>query len=307
MRRNSRCVVFAHYDRDGFVDEYVLCYLRSLAEVSERIVFVTTGGISPADERRVLDVCWKVISRDNKGYDFLSYKYGIKLLESECYDELLLCNDSVYGPLTSLGQMFARMHAVPCDYWGITESYAHSWHLQSYFLVFRKNVVESQFFTEFWANVKVESTKRDVIDKYEVGLSRALRMAGFHGKAYVGYKPTIKELFSAYTKLITRRRFFSRMQRLVSDSTAGGKAQFKVPGKALWSVYRRLNPTHFFWRSTIRRAGMPFIKVELLRDNPENINISDYRCVIEKYCNYDAGIIERHLDRMKYSDRERKQ
>ncbi|WP_439107106.1 rhamnan synthesis F family protein [Congregibacter sp.] len=40
------------------------------------------------------------------GYDFMSYRLGIEQLFLAAFDELLLCNDSVYGPVYTLRQLF---------------------------------------------------------------------------------------------------------------------------------------------------------------------------------------------------------
>jgi lipopolysaccharide biosynthesis protein len=51
---------------------------------------------------------------------------------------------------------------------------------------------------------------------------------------------------------------------------------------------------------------MPFIKVDLLRDNPMAMNINDYAKVISTVSNYDTPMIRSHLSRMgKYSEGKR--
>ena len=60
------------------------------------------------------------------------------------------------------------------------------------------------------------------------------------------------------------------------------------------------NPTHIGWRSLIRNGGVPFVKVELLRDNPKKINdLDEIRHVIKSVGDYPVKYIEDHLRRMR--------
>jgi len=61
---------------------------------------------------------------------------------------------------------------------------------------------------------------------------------------------------------------------------------------AMWK--RSVNPTHVFWRELIE-SGFPFVKVELLRDNPIAQDISDWPQVLVKYGG-DIETIAKHLE-----------
>lgn len=41
----NRITIFAHYDRDAVIDEYVLYYLRGLKEVAARVLFVSDAAL----------------------------------------------------------------------------------------------------------------------------------------------------------------------------------------------------------------------------------------------------------------------
>ena len=114
--------IFAHYDRDGIVDEYVLHYLKVLRQNVKQLIFVTTAGLDAQSVNMVRALDIEVIERANEGYDFYSYKVGIEQLSLDQYDSLMLCNDSVYGPFDDLAPLFERMDESKCDFWGITES-----------------------------------------------------------------------------------------------------------------------------------------------------------------------------------------
>ena len=258
-RGGERLALFAHYDRDNRVDDYVIYYLKSLRESGAEILFISSAeGMGEEELERVAPYCREMIVRRNIGYDFGSWKCGLDLCrgELENYGTLLLCNDSVYAPLFGWEKLFEAMEGrEECDFWGITDNYHKSWHLQSYFLAFSREVAESRVFREFWSDFVVYRCKKSIIEAYEIGLSRRLSSAGFQGCSYC------------------------RSEVLIPGSTA--------------------NVTHKGWRELIEKCGAPVLKVELLRDNPTGVEIGEWEEVVETFGSYDTGMIRRHLQRMK--------
>jgi lipopolysaccharide biosynthesis protein len=67
-----------------------------------------------------------------------------------------------------------------CDFWGLTvnqEIYLP--HLQSYFLVFNKKIINSEIFRNFFRKVKRENSKQDIVENYEIALTPTFVDAGF--------------------------------------------------------------------------------------------------------------------------------
>ena len=112
-------------------------------------------------------------------------------------DSLIFANDSCYGPLFELEPIFAKLDRMNVDFWGITKNkfgmrkqndkyiVCVRPHLQSYFLVFNKNVFENEVFTTFINSIKVESEKNDVVISYEIGLFELLNNSGFKSDFYI--------------------------------------------------------------------------------------------------------------------------
>jgi lipopolysaccharide biosynthesis protein len=146
-------------------------------------------------------------------------------------DELVLTNSSVFGPLHPLGPIFRRMEGEPCHFWGMTDNFEYRWHLQSYFLVFKRSVLEAEAFRRFWGSVLPYRSKGQIILSYEVGLTSFLLDHGFVGQAVV---PTA--------------------------SWAGKVERWRM------DFARRHNPTLFYPERLLAR-GMPFVKAALLREN----------------------------------------
>lgn len=285
MSKIKRAVVFVHYDRDNLVDEYVYFYLEALQKNTSHLVFVTTSKI-PAQDHAKISKYATLIERENVGYDFMSYKVGLESFNYTQYDELLLCNDSVYGPIYPLSVLFETMHTTPCDFWGITDNNDISYHLQSYFLLFNKSLLLAPAFSRFWANVKVLDDKEEIIQTYEVGLTTYFQNKGFKSAVAIDYKVSKRQKISILIKKLTLQKIFHKLSTIM-------KKEYTL------TRVGKVNATLYFWKALILDYKMPFIKIKLLRENPNNINIDKIENVLSSISDYDTTLIKNHLARMK--------
>ena len=128
------------------------------------------------------NLCHKIIAEKHGEYDFGSYKRGLEeaYQYSQDYDAIIIANDSCYGPIRPLNNIFKTMEYSDCDFWGLTvnqEIYLP--HLQSYFLVFNKKIINSEIFRNFFRKVKRENSKQDIVENYEIALTPTFLDAGF--------------------------------------------------------------------------------------------------------------------------------
>jgi lipopolysaccharide biosynthesis protein len=218
--------LFAHFDQDDKLDDYVLWYLRKINELNFSIVFTSTARLGEPDVERLRSYCCDVILRENTGLDFGSWSAGFAKHGSAIDGRLLLANDSVYGPIGSLAGTVNRLTGKPADFYGLVESVEIAPHLQSWFLLFEPWVVKSAEFKAILAQPFSAMTKREIIRFGEVDLSRRLTRAGFRYEALHRYDGT--------------------------------------------GIPRRHEANHMlvFSRELLLAQGVPFLKVELLRDNP---------------------------------------
>ena len=286
--------VFAHFDRQDKVDDYVLYYLRELKKVADPIQFVTTSELGAAERRKVEELGVNFMQRKNEGYDFCSFKLGIEAIRVSEFDQLMVCNDSVYGPFSDLATILAEMRSRNAKFWGLTESHDYQHHLQSYFLVFEGDALQSQAFKNFWESVEILDNKVDIIRRYEVGLSQSMAAAGFPPEALAG----LRKVGNARHIGSYWRYYFKLFFRHWSDK------QFWIDGFQVLSGKRLVgkNVTHLEWKSLIEEKGVPFIKIELMRDNPKGVqNQDEVYDVIERTGNYPVTLIKNHLRRIRRS------
>ena len=146
----QKVCLFAHFDRDGLMEEYVVYHLERLAQAGILTLLVTAAPAVAADqvrEKKISPYCAAILHRENLGLDFGSWRTAM-LAYPQVLDcsTLLLANDSVYGPIGArrLDQVLAQMAATGCDFWGITESLEVRSHYQSYFSGFIKAACAAQ-------------------------------------------------------------------------------------------------------------------------------------------------------------------
>lgn len=170
-------IIFSHYDKDNIIDDYVVNYLTELKKLGSDILFVSTSeNMLESEANKISSLCCQVIIKQNIGYDFGAWRTGIEIMSDKLrqYEQLILCNDSVYAPLFDLNEMFKQMDR-KFDFWGITDNYQHKHHIQSYFMVFSRKVFLEKYFLDFWKNIKVFKHKESIVRNYEIGLTKLIR------------------------------------------------------------------------------------------------------------------------------------
>lgn len=201
MYMKKRMAIFVFYDKDNIVDEYVYFLLAEIKKVVSYLTVVCNGNISEKDHWRMREFAEDVFERENIGFDagaikdvILNY-VGIEKIKN--YKELLITNDTVYGPLYPLSEVFKRMEGENVDFWGLTQT-GNPRFLQSYFLVVRENMLHSTDFQNFWEQMRYYSCFRDVLRFYERRFTPYFEEKGYNWTSYISvdkYKEKCYEEF----------------------------------------------------------------------------------------------------------------
>ena len=181
--------VFAHYDKDAIVDDYVVHYLAALKRFVDFIIFVSDCDLPLQQQDKLRGLADIMIVGRHGEYDFGSYKRGYFYARDhhwlDQYDELILCNDSCFAPVIPFDVMFENMRSKAVDFWGASINLyglvrrRQEIHLQSFFLAFNRTVMRSDALHEFMRGITRQEDKADIINKYEIGLTRTLAEAGY--------------------------------------------------------------------------------------------------------------------------------
>ena len=267
----KRAAVFAHYDKDNLIDDYVVYYVKALREICEKVIFVSCVDLPAEEKEKLTGIADHIIAEQHNEYDFGSYKRGFLYLHDnnllQDIDSLIFANDSCYAPLFSLKNVFTEMDSRHADFWGITKNrfgmaFAEPKnivcvrpHIQSYFLVFSRKVFNSECFVEFMKNIRAETTKDAIVIKYEIGLSELLIQNGFSSDVYI--------------------KDYYRFNHVVLS----------------------------LWRQLITKSKSPFLKCSVIRLVNRNLTtIAGWEEVIQKYTNYPVELIKNNQSRTKVCD-----
>lgn len=281
-----RALIFAHFDRDGLLDPYVLNSMKTYRDHFDRVILSSPSlKKCPPELRPFVD---DFVARENTGYDFGSWADGNrKLVDPDSYDEIFFINDSVYGPLSN-DQSFLRFgEEKQLDFWGMVYSnqspipreIPETPHVQSWFFALNQAAYRSSAFQKFLENIQPQPSKKDVVLNYEIGLSKALSAAAFSVGALYDYRHCERvrwrELLP-HMKLYKLRRNWKAIRR-----------------------YNRLtcNPSElrveYLWK-----LGVPYLKVGVMRVNHYKLNLEHIMRQLESTFDYDTNLIKQHMQRV---------
>ncbi len=288
----KRIAIFAHYDRQGRLPDYVRYYLKQLQAVGYTIIFVSN---SPKLTTEVLaelrSLCGLVLRRRNLGYDFGAYRDALREIpDLVALDSLILANDSVYGPFQPLVEVLRKADPEIADIWGINDSYDGRYHLQSYFLLLHRSALTAERLNQFWDRLLYVRSKAFVVRYYEIGFSRAAAAAGLRLQALCPYRALVAASLTSLSRLplsnpgervtIPHADFLSSINDMLQAGTP-------------------LNPSHFFWDQMLLDFNCPFLKRELLTVNPAQVPmITKWEQVVRQVSDYDTNMIVRHLQQV---------
>lgn len=171
----------AGYDPEGVIQDYVVFLIGALSQISD-VYYYCDRKLRDGELNKLAGlVQWAGADRHGR-YDFGSWQTLIGHIgwEKICsYDELILVNDSIYGPMVELADIFETMQKYDYDFWGITSSNQIQYHIQSYFMVFKTHILENMSFRNFWEKIEKFEDHKEFVRKYEIYLTNILLKFGY--------------------------------------------------------------------------------------------------------------------------------
>ncbi|WP_145152821.1 rhamnan synthesis F family protein [Paenibacillus xylanexedens] len=216
----KRLGIFVFYDKYGTVDEYVEYLIAELKKVLNELIIVVNGEVDKEGELILRKYSDQLYIRKNIGLDAGAYADVIVNLlgrdKLTQYDELVLCNDTFYGPFISFAEIFDSMANERCDFWGldcIKRDFLS--YIIMYFCVFRGDLLKSgDLFNYFRDNILFKVNEMaDAFALFQVGLYYTLTQSGYKSGVYTysnGYfsKRSPDICFFKYNLPIWKKKFF---------------------------------------------------------------------------------------------------
>jgi lipopolysaccharide biosynthesis protein len=177
----ERVAVLVHWAVQPVVSRSLRELVRQLSGYGYRTVIVSAAEFAePLDWGGTLPAESIVLRKPNIGYDFGSWAVGLAALPTITKaPHVILANDSVLGPFTDIGGLLVDFESSIADVWGLTDTRQFSHHLQSYFLGYRNGVLAERPLQDFFAGVRQERSKWEIIKHNELALSRLLHREGY--------------------------------------------------------------------------------------------------------------------------------
>ena len=191
-KKTNRYAIFAGYNANQTIPDYVITYLKGLNKVTDGVVYIADSELKEEEYKKIKDLVIHTEHHRHNEYDWGSYKRGFNGLKEHGYlqktEELIIANDSCYAPITSFKPMFKQMEKrKDLDFWGDLQNTVFTNHIQSYFMVLRKPVINSKAFQQLINSVTHQEYSSMYITEYEVKLTPMLENLGYKWDSYMPY------------------------------------------------------------------------------------------------------------------------
>ena len=195
----KRALVYVIFESENRLQEYKLRFLQALSPLMDDVIVVVNGQLH-VEDINTLEPYGQVLTRDNKGYDTAAFREGIFALGKDKlkdYDQLFLVNDTNIGPMRDLSQVCQEMTDKHLDFWGIsfgeeqedvTKENPYGYipkHLQSYFLVIEKLMLNDDAFYEYWTHLTDTDSRDKAIGRHETRFTKYFSDLGYRFDAVV--------------------------------------------------------------------------------------------------------------------------
>ncbi len=267
--RPRRLCIFSFRDDQGVVDDYVGFLLRELRPFVEKIVACVQRNLVADSGEKLLALADEVIRVPETTGRLAVFGQGLELIEFDResnYDEILFVDDTCFGPLFSLEELFASMDSRTCDFWGITArperkpdslsgEPGQSFSLDLNFLAIRRSLTGSEAFRKYWRRRRLDV--RNAFEEDDLFTSHFVQQ-GFVCETYLKsekYGTECPAIFDVDETIRDRNPFISRCvfaaEPLLVERHAGDLPRaLRILDQV--SAYDQ----SLIWRSVIRHAQL---------------------------------------------------
>ncbi|MCZ7447479.1 chloramphenicol acetyltransferase [Agrobacterium rhizogenes] len=187
-KKVNRLIVYFFWDADGIVDDYVIHALNSLYNYASKVVVVVNGHVNEDGYNKLSSASNTLIIRENYGLDAWAYKAAFEQLGYEYiadFDEVLVTNFTLYGPVLPLSDMFKKMDSTACDFWGLAgynqkkTDGLEVQHIQSFFVSYRRSLISTKDFEDYWNQLPKIENYADSVNLHELSQTPYFAARGY--------------------------------------------------------------------------------------------------------------------------------
>lgn len=188
--------IFVFFDKDGIVDDYVKYLIDAIKPFLKKLIVVSNGYLNKKNRDELIVRADEYFERENRGFDFGAWKeifcYRFSRDYWDTYETVLCFNDTFYGPIFPLDDVFEKIMTSNGDLWGLTrfgrvrfQEQFVPFFIQTYFWAVNARLLHSDIFFEFWKSVNEEAESFLEIQNCEIMLSKFVLEKGFTIETYI--------------------------------------------------------------------------------------------------------------------------
>lgn len=267
-----RLLIYLTYDPQNIIDDYIAYFLQSMRPLTATIAVVCNMPHIDRGLHNLAAYANHIFYRENIGLDAGGFKDALctfigwdRLAQ---YDELVLANDSFYGPFSDIGGIFADMESRSLDFWGLMGRGAGTYgatgsdpaHILSFFYVFQAPLLHSSAFRTYWEDMPYYGSYMDVVKQYERRLTGHFAELGYSWGTYADTAPNETENlqnqffqcdYLAY-EMITKRKFPFLKRKQMSNNTLFVQTQENIPQSLDYIERHTGYDAGLIWKNLIR-------------------------------------------------------
>ncbi len=187
----GRTAIVATYSSDGYIDDSLIYLLKGLREVTDNIILIGDSPIFKSELNKLKDTVTYVSYRRRGQYTFGSYKEGLCFARENGYldekntSELIMMDDSCYGPVYPFAESFDQMKSEIWDFWGYVGNQSIDFYICSFFYVFNRKIIDSKLLDEFMNRVVGKVDRSITVAELETKLTDVLIRQNMISRTYV--------------------------------------------------------------------------------------------------------------------------
>ena len=186
----KRICIYLTYDKKNVIDKYIGYMLSELRDCTDELRVVCNETDIKRGKGLLEEYADAIYYRENIGFDAGGFKDALcsfvgwdKVSE---FDELVLVNDSLFGPFEKMEKIFSEMEERQADFWGLTKLGASleedkliPEHIQTFFCAIRSSMLRSTEFREYWEKMPYYETFDAVVRNHEIKFTSYFSKLGY--------------------------------------------------------------------------------------------------------------------------------
>ena len=304
----KRLGIFCFYEKKGVVGRYIEYLLNDLKNVLDNLIVVVNGSLNDNGYKIFKKYADRIVIRENIGYDAGAYKDIIVNYLGEdkikYYEQIILCNDTFYGPFIHFTEIFAKMNKTQADFWGLNYLDSHlAPHIQSYFLVIGSSIIRNGDLYKFFQSYidEKETMIEEIYAKFEVGITKFFTRLGYWVSAFAS--PSCCDIYYSsnysikrYNLPVIKKKCFS--QGFFDKNTVMDSLQY-IKKHLDYNIELILEDIRYAFDMNYTESDVEAWKVKCTAEidvdvaKVERKQVEDFFTANEKIYIYGAGIVAR--------------